>query len=345
MNQARPGSHLPSIPLLKEYESLGGDLKLLDRLRQHHALITLREIYQREQETTDTVNSLRDFYGKLNHCIERGYALTRYRWLRSRTGEWLTSLKRLAADVIVEQLDRGLKYRKGLASLFPDQYFYGACLIPYTAYLNSGDGKGRPKWDWVKRWLKDAADLDVRDIQAWWRKEVTKRKSWPSQSLLYALLEGASVFLEASKGKSPDWTLEWLPSDGNRRAIVAMSSCKLKRNLSKQDVFYLKCAFEHVPLIRKNFVALYSRITARFKPPSPDPLDKILRQERSNMLKKASSASIKKKIQTIEALFRKEDFDEKDGRVLRGLLSEDWYKLAPLLQNRLKGIQQPQGNK
>lgn len=340
MGIAQPGSHQPSKPLLTEFTSLDADLDFLDRLRQHHALRMIAEIHERELETTETINGLAEFYTKVNACIESGYSLVRQRWMRPQAAKWLRSLKEIAAEAVIERFDRGLRPRKGLVSHLPERYFYGACLIPYTAFLNSKKGH-KPKWDLIGRWIKDAAGLDVGDIEAWWRKEVVKRKSWPAQSLLFALHEGAAVFLEAADGKMPMWTLEWSPLDKESKPIAAMSSCRLKKKLSKQDEGYLAHAFEHVPLIRRNFTALYPETAARIKTHVPDPLEAILKWERSKILKTAASAGIKKKFAALEALLHKKDFNEKDARVLRGLLADDWYKLAPLLQVRLKHMRRP----
>jgi len=306
---------------------MGGDPRLLARLLRHPALNIISRLHKSESEKTaaaarlegisEMLNGVADAIGTtIGELLETDFP-------QSKMQHWIQDIRQ--ANKIINRIKLGLEIeryrhsggikRRGLVMFHPERYFYTAFLAPYTAFLNQSRGKmAAPDWEWIERWLRESAITDeTRDLalRGWWNKEVLKRNSQPSQTLLYALTAGAAVYLEKSSGgKQVKWVTEWVRP--NYPARTESHPLPLQRTVTSKDMTYMACVFKYVPFASDNFKRLYPKPCVKISVQSHDPLKAILHKKAEEGMEAAPArvkilaSKFKGEPLNTKALFKKE---------------------------------------
>lgn len=300
MQQDEPGDRLPK-DILEEFEALGGTPRLLERLIHHPALKIIEQLDEKKKgEKAELLDRLAEFNSTIDQTGDSlGSIAARFvadNAFHKKTQRWLKDFRRVAQilsriklGLEVERFRHSQPQRRGLAVTHFERYFYCAFLIPYTAFLRRRRGKSSGlKWEWIEWWLKETEKLRLDaeiHLRPWWLKEVVKRKSWPSRAILYALAAGAAMFLETrKKGKRVHWVTEWSRANMPRR--TEYHPALLKRRLNAEDHAYLRCVFDHVPIVRKEFERIYPDFRSTPRAKYADPMEAILQKKTDKALEK-----------------------------------------------------------
>lgn len=350
MGQARPGGRFRDKSVIEEFKDLGGDARLLERLLRHPALKVLERLDNEESARASMADRFADANERLGQAADAIGEIAAWAAatdaLRSKVPAWLEDIRvstqeinRIKLGLEVERARYDGVRRKGLFMIHAERYFFLACLIPYTAFLNHRRGKTpSPNWEWIERWVKKIAkEREEKELhlRGWWAKEVLRRKSWPSQSLLYALAAGAAVHLEENKGrKRADWITEW--QRPNLPAHFEAHPIPIKRRPSAVDAAYLEGVSKYVPLARKNLSRLYPHIKALAATQPADPLDGLVQERVAARIGKLST---RMRIRLAQA--RDERLNTK--ALLKGHLAKQSLQGAPEYRRWLKRVtrQQP----
>ena len=319
--------------------ALGGDPRLLDRLKTHPALDIIKRLHQEELDKVQALAMLGELNNKLRECRDLTLAINRIKAVGGKLDRWTKLLGRVYTDVVSETASQKIMQRRGIIIDLPEIYFVAACLIPYMASLGRKSKQlNSPKWDWIERWILQEAKLGTKNLRQLWYKEVIHRIVWPSRTLLYALASGAAVPLEQERGGiDAAWTTEWRVTSGRGTARTERHPCKLRPRLTKSDSAYVELALKYVPLARWDFERLYPEL-ADTSADAPGLLRTILTTEET---KRIEAMPVRMRLRTLalkgikvdmKAGYKKERdkliaaIPPQDRTWLKGLTRKSWRK-------------------
>lgn len=270
---------------MDELRALGGDPRILERLKTHPTLATIKRLHQEELDKVQAIALLGELDNKLNECQDLALAVNRIKAIGGKHDRWAKLLGHIHYEVISEAASRRIMQRKGVIIDLPEIYFVAACLIPYMASLGRKSGRlNSPKWNWIERWISQEAKLGTKNLRQLWAKEIIHRKAWPSRTLLYALSSGAAVPFEQEKGgKWAAWATEWRVTQARVPAQTERHPIKLKRHLTQGDKDYAAVALKYVPLVRWDLERAYPEL-AGAPADEPDLLRTLLNAEEAKRI-------------------------------------------------------------
>jgi len=319
-------------PVLEEFEALGVDLRFLEHLQKHPALDVIARLHQDELDKAQAAAGITELNDKLAQCRKLALSIRKLATLATRANRWVNLLGKVQLDALLADSEQAALKRKGAFIDFPANYFYAACLAPYTACLAAKAGRPpAPLWTLIERWIVEYVGLNAHNLRQLWDKEILGRKKWPSRTLLYALSSGVAVPLEQHRGgRRASWTLEWTTRPGRIPARIEQHPLKLKRSLAQNDRAYLEFALKYVPLARWDIVQAYPE-AADWKISGHDVLGDILADERSRRME-ALPARFRSLVMKFsgEHFVKKAEFAKELDKLIKAIPPEERTRLKKL---------------